>query len=146
MHTAVLSGVHRSLPLERIVYGRPAEEVIAEEAGRLGKTHVFVTTSRSLSGAYALPAKIAAALGSSYAGRFFEISAHSPRACVLAGAAAARAAGADLLVAVGGGSVVDATKAMLMCLWQDVETEAALGALIGQRSADPSRPLPDAAA
>jgi maleylacetate reductase len=146
MYTAVRSGVHRSLPLERIVYGRPAAEVIAEEAGRLGKRRVFVTTSRSLSSTDALPARIAAALGSSYAGRFFEISAHSPRACVLAGAAAARAAGADLLVAVGGGSVVDATKAMLMCLWQNVETEAALGELMGQRSADPSRPLPDAAA
>jgi hypothetical protein len=51
MNTAVLSGVHRSLPLERIVCGRPAVEVIDEEAGRLGKSHVFVTTSRSLSGA-----------------------------------------------------------------------------------------------
>src|SRR5579871_6640431 len=119
MNAAAISGVHRSLPLERIVYGRPAADVIAEEAGRLGKARVFVTTSRSLSGADALPAKIAAALGPRYAGRFYEVGAHSPRACVLAGAAAARAAGADLLVAVGGGSVVDATKAMLMCLWQD---------------------------
>lgn len=139
-------GVHRSLPLERIVHGRPAAQVVAEEAARLGKTRVFLTTSRSLARADALPAKIADALGPSYAGVFAEISAHSPRACVLAGAAAARAVGADLMVAVGGGSVVDATKAMLVCLWEGVETETALGALIGRRSPDPSRPLPNAVA
>ena len=34
----------------------------------------------------------------------------------------ARAAGADLIVAVGGGSVIDATKTILIALWQDVTT------------------------
>src|SRR5262249_17084905 len=41
-------------------------------------------------------------------------------------AAAARAARADLLVAVGGGSVIDATKATQMCLWLGLETPEAM--------------------
>jgi alcohol dehydrogenase class IV len=41
---------------------------------------------------------------------------HGPRASVLAAAAAAREAGADLIVSVGGGSVTDAAKVMTICL------------------------------
>ena len=58
-----------------------------------------------------------AALGAAHVGTFSTISSHSPREDVVAGAAAARAANADLLVAIGGGSVIDATKAMQLCLW-----------------------------
>ena len=48
---------------------------------------------------------------------FSDIAAHSPRTDVIAGANAAREARADLLVAFGGGSVIDATKLMQLCLW-----------------------------
>jgi maleylacetate reductase len=44
----------------------------------------------------------------------------------VAGANAARATRADLLVAVGGGSVIDATKAMLLCLWLGLDTPEAM--------------------
>ena len=44
----------------------------------------------------------------------------------MAGAAAARAAKADLLVAVGGGSVIDATKAMQLCLWVGLDSPEAM--------------------
>jgi maleylacetate reductase len=50
------------------------------------------------------------------------IAAHSPEEDVVGAATAARAAGADLIVAVGGGSVIDATKAMLMCLWETIDS------------------------
>jgi maleylacetate reductase len=45
---------------------------------------------------------------------------------VVAGAKAARAAKADLLVAVGGGSVIDATKAMLLCIWEGLDSPEAM--------------------
>jgi maleylacetate reductase len=45
---------------------------------------------------------------------------------VVAGANAARSARADLIVAVGGGSVIDAAKAMLLCLWLGLETPEAM--------------------
>jgi maleylacetate reductase len=62
---------------------------------------------------------------------------------VVAGASAARKAGADLLVAVGGGSVIDATKAMLLCLWEDLRTAEAMAPYLrgadNQRTANPGQ-------
>jgi maleylacetate reductase len=42
---------------------------------------------------------------------------HSPRQSVIEAANAARASKADLILAVGGGSVIDAAKVALQCLW-----------------------------
>ena len=44
----------------------------------------------------------------------------------MAGANAAREAKADLLVAVGGGSVIDATKGMQLCLWMGLDSPEAM--------------------
>ncbi|MBI2736688.1 MAG: iron-containing alcohol dehydrogenase [Rhodospirillales bacterium] len=132
-------GVHRNFLQERVVHGRPAPDVVAEEVEALGKKRVFLTTSRSLASDDAMPRRIAAALGPRFAGSFAAIPAHSPRQSVIDGAAAARAAGADLLVAVGGGSVIDATKVMLLCLWEGLDTVADLDRFRRQ-SHDPSRP------
>src|SRR5204863_59602 len=53
------------------------------------------------------------------------------RESVIAGAAAARAAKAELIVAVGGGSVVDATKTMLACLWHGIDSVDGMDAIKG---------------
>ncbi|MCB1512323.1 MAG: iron-containing alcohol dehydrogenase, partial [Hyphomicrobiaceae bacterium] len=88
---------------------------------------VFITSTQSLTKFADGPLqKIEAALGTRHAGTFTAIGAHSPREGVIAGAKAARDAGADLIVAVGGGSVIDATKAMLMCVWLGLETPEAM--------------------
>ncbi len=89
-------------------------------------------TTRSITNG-ALVARIVKSLGAKFAGKFDAISAHSPREAVLAGAAALRAARADLIVAVGGGSVIDATKAMLLALWRGATDPAGLSALAGVR-------------
>ena len=108
---------------ERIVFGQPLEEAIVAEAARYGASRVFLTSTRSLAKLENGPLQRAArALGSKHVGTHAEIASHSPREDVLAGAAKARAANADLLVAIGGGSTIDATKAMLMCLWLGLET------------------------
>lgn len=132
----MLRGTHHWPAQQRVVYGVPAAEAVADEAQRAGAMRVFLTTTRSLSGG-ALLAGIARALGARFAGKFDAIAAHSPREAVIAGAAAARAAGADLLVAVGGGSVIDATKAMLLALWRGVHTVEELSALAGTRGRAP---------
>jgi len=124
-----------------VIYGKPAADAVAEEAAALGARRVFITSNRSLSGADGLAAAVARGLGERHAGTYAGITAHSPREAVIAGAAAARAAGADLLVAVGGGSVIDATKVMLLCLWHGLATVDALDAH-RTRAGDPSRRPP----
>ena len=121
--TAVTPGRFAVQAMDQIVFGTPLEEAIVAEADRLGANRVFVTSTRSLSQLENGPLQRAVrALGSRHAGTFSRIRAHSPREDVIEGAAAARAAKADLMVAIGGGSVIDATKAMLLCLWLGLET------------------------
>ncbi len=106
---------------ERIVFGQPIASSLPAELEQIGAKRVLVTSSRSLTALKDGPLQwVERALGSRLAGRFVTIRAHSPREDVIAGAQAARDVNADLLVAVGGGSVIDATKAMLMCLWHDL--------------------------
>ena len=126
---------------ERVVLGAPAAQAVLAEAERVGARHVFVTSGASLSRLADGPLqRIEAALGGRLAGRFVGIRAHSPREDVIAAACAAREAGADLLVAVGGGSVIDATKAMLMCLWHGLSDAAALEPY-RQRTGAASKPI-----
>ena len=97
---------------ERIVFGVPAGEAVVAEAERVGAKRVFVTSTRSLAQKENGPLqRMEKALGARHVGTYSTISSHSPREDVVAGAKAAREAKADLLVAVGGGSVIDATKA-----------------------------------
>jgi maleylacetate reductase len=112
---------------ERIVFGTSADEALGAEAKRSGARRVFVTSTRSLAQLENGPLqRLERALGNLHAGTYAAIRSHSPREDVVAGARAAREAKADLIVAVGGGSVIDATKAMLLCLWLGLETPQAM--------------------
>jgi maleylacetate reductase len=114
----MLNGIHGHQDIERVVYGKPAGAAVLAEAERLGARRVFITTTKSVAQS-ALLAGIVRELGDRYAGVYAGITAHSPRACVIEGAQLARAAKADLIVSVGGGSAIDATKVMLIALWQN---------------------------
>jgi maleylacetate reductase len=126
-HAELTAGAFNVTAHERIVFGRPAGEALVAEAERTGASRVFVTSTRSLAQKEMGPLqRIEQALGSRHVGTYATIHAHSPREDVVAGAAQARAAKADLLVAVGGGSVIDATKAMLLCLWAGLDSPEAM--------------------
>jgi maleylacetate reductase len=111
----MLSGTHRFPRQDQVVYGRPAVEVLRELAAAYGASRLLVTTTASL--ADNLASRVAGELGELCVGVFSGISAHSPREGVIAGAAEARRVNADLLVALGGGSAIDATKVIQICLW-----------------------------
>jgi maleylacetate reductase len=116
----MLTGVHRYPRQEEVVYGRAAADAVTLAAESQGARCLLITTSRSLAGPEGPATTLAGALGARCVGLFAGVSAHSPREAVIAGATQARGSGCDLLVAVGGGSVIDATKVMQLCLWADL--------------------------
>jgi len=120
----MLQGTHRFPRQDQVVYGRPAAEVLKELAAAWGRRRLMITTTASL--ANGLAAQIAHDLGDLCVGVFSGTSAHSPREGVIAGAVLARRREANLLVAVGGGSAIDATKVMQLCLWADLHHVADL--------------------
>lgn len=123
----MITGAYRFPRQDTVIYGRPAAEAVSELAKRYGASRIFLMTTRSLGGPSGLAASLASDLGALCVGTFDAIASHSPRADVIAGAAAARAANADLLVALGGGSVIDATKLMQLCLWAGLTQADELG-------------------
>jgi hypothetical protein len=123
----MLSGTHRNSLQEQVIYGRPALEALTDLAKAFGAHRLMITSTASLAGPGGLAQHLAKDTGAACVGIFAGVSAHSPREGVIAGAAEARRLGADLLVAVGGGSVIDATKVMQLALWAGVENVEGLG-------------------
>ena len=136
----MLTGTVQWTAQERVIHGKPAAEAVRAEIERSGAQRVLLLTTRSLTGSR-LIREVTSALGDRCVGRFSEIHAHSPREAVIAGAALAREVEADHLLAVGGGSVTDATKTMLVALWRGVSDVDALSALAIKRGAPPLAPL-----
>jgi maleylacetate reductase len=114
--------------MEAVVFGRPAAEALGEEVSRLGAERVFLMASGTLNRSTDEITKVQQALGPRFAGIFDRMPPHTPRSAVIAAASAAREAGADLLVTIGGGSVTDGGKAVQLCLANDIRTPEALDA------------------
>jgi maleylacetate reductase len=116
------SGIFKIQAQERIVFGVSSPEAILQEAEHFGANRIFITSTKSLVALSNGPLQqIERALGDKHVGTFSAIASHSPREDVIAAANAARDARADLIVAVGGGSVIDATKIVQLCLWMDIK-------------------------
>ena len=112
--------------METVVFGRPAAEVVAEEARRREAERVFVVASGTLNRTTDEVAKVRRALGNRFAGLFDRMLPHTPRRAVIEAAAMAREAGADLIVTIGGGSVTDGAKAVQLCLANDIRSTETL--------------------
>lgn len=136
-------GAIQFTPMERVVFGTPAAAAVAAEAQRLHAARVFVVASRTLATRTDEVARIAAALGERHAGTFDGIGAHAPQENVVACANAAREAGADLVVAVGGSSIADAGKIVPLCLEHGVRTVDDLAPFRATVDAEGRRHYPD---
>jgi maleylacetate reductase len=106
----VKSGTHTFLPTARVHFGSDALQKLEEEVRPHGRA--FIITGRSLNEKTDLIRRVEALLGGRHAGTFAGIGQHTPGGTVEKAAAEAETFAADLLVAVGGGSVIDGTKAI----------------------------------
>ncbi|MGY8667235.1 iron-containing alcohol dehydrogenase [Bradyrhizobium sp. UFLA05-109] len=113
-------GSYQYPTMESVIYGKPAAEALREEAERLGAKRVYLIVSRTLNTKTDEIEKIRKALGERHAETFDGIPQHTTREAVVQIARRATEAKADLVVAVGGGSVVDAAKIVLMCMEHEI--------------------------
>ena len=108
--------------MDEVVFGRPAAEAVVAQMDRLGASRAFLMVSGTLNRETDEIEKIRNSLGARCAATFDAMPPHTPREAVIAATEQARAAGADLIVTVGGGSITDGAKAVQICLANDVRT------------------------
>jgi maleylacetate reductase len=106
--------------MDEVVFGTPAADAVVAQMDRLGATSAFLMVSGTLNRETDAIEKIRKRLGSRCVGTFDAMPPHTPRQAVIAAAAQARAANADLIVTVGGGSITDGAKAVQLCLANDI--------------------------
>jgi len=119
-----IQGIFTFLPQERVIFGKGCISQLVTETDRLGCQRAFVITGTTIATKTDVLTRVRELLGSRYAGVFYPISQHTPRTDVIAAAAAAREAKADVLVSLGGGSPVDGTKGVALCLAEGISTTA----------------------
>jgi len=127
--------IHQWPAQGRVHHGSPLADALPREVADAAR--VVLVTTRSMA-AGPLAAAAAAAIGTRLAGTFATMRAHSPVEDVLALAAVLRSAEADLVVALGGGSVIDGSKVACLAHWRGITEPAALVAAASSRGAAPA--------
>ena len=122
-------GIFRYPHMERVIYGVPFAEALAQEIDLVGARSVYVLASSTLARETDAMDQVRQVLGNRFSGLAPKIGAHTPRNDVVAAANGARAAGADLLLTIGGGSVTDAAKMVGICLGNDISEPGELDKL-----------------
>lgn len=115
--------------MDEVVFGEPAAGAVVAQLERLQKSRAFLMVSGTLGRETDEIDKIARALGSRCAAIFDAMPQHTPREAVIAAAEQARAANADLIVTIGGGSITDGAKAVQLCLANDIRTVEGIDAI-----------------
>lgn len=102
------------LPTDVVHYGEGSLDTLGAEADRLHAGQVFVVTSPSVAARTDLVEQVRALLGDRVGGVFDGVRPHVPYSCLQPGLDALRECAPDLLVSIGGGSVVDAARALAL--------------------------------
>src|SRR5450631_3268100 len=128
--------------MEEVHYGKPAAQSLAELVKEHGAERVFLMVSGTLNRETDEVETIRRALGPRCVGTFDAMPAHTPRAAVIAAAAQARVANADLIVTVGGGSITDGAKAVQLCLANNISTVEGIDTIRANRGVVPAMTAP----
>ena len=118
----------------RVHHGVALAQALPREIGEARR--VVLVMPRSLAGG-ALATRVAAVIGERLAGTFAAMRAHSPVEDVLALAALMRERQADLIVALGGGSVIDGAKVACLAVWRGITDAAGLVGAATSRGSEP---------
>ena len=128
--------------MDEVVFGRPAAEAVNAQMGRLGASRAFLMVSGTLNRDTDEIEKIRDMLGSRCVGLFDAMPPHTPREAVIAASEGARAANADLIVTVGGGSITDGAKAVQLCLANNIRSVDAIDTIRAVKGVAPPLTAP----
>jgi maleylacetate reductase len=128
--------------MDEVVFGEPAAEAVAAQMDRLQKSRAFLMVSGTLRRETDEIGKIERALGSRCAAIFDAMPQHTPREAVIAAAEQARAASADVIVTIGGGSITDGAKAVQLCLANNIRNAEGMDAIRAVKGAPPPMNAP----
>lgn len=121
---------------ERILHRTSAVQGLPDLMDWFSYRRAYIVCSRTLNTRTDVVRRLAAALGERCVGITDAVGEHSPLPNVLAGAREANARDADVIVSVGGGSVMDMCKAMQLCISEQVFDRSNLLQLQMKLSAD----------
>ena len=124
--------------MDEVVFGEAAAAALVAQMDRLSASRAFLMVSGTLNRQTDEIEKIRDALAARFAGLFDAMPQHTPREAVIAATDAARAARADLIVTVGGGSITDGAKAVQLCLANDIRTVADIDRIRAVKGAVPT--------
>src|ERR1700733_5054520 len=128
--------------MDEVVFGRPAAQAVVEQMDRLRASRAFLMVSGTLNRETDEIEKIRSSLGSRCAATFDAMPPHTPREAVIAAAEQARAANADLIVTVGGGSITAGAKAVQICLAHNARPVDDIARVRGNRGVAPPMTAP----
>jgi alcohol dehydrogenase class IV len=109
-----LHGEYVFLPQERVIFGIGSLSRLQDEVARIGAVRALIITGNTLATQTDVITGVTQALGSLHAGTFAGVRQHAPGSGVAQATEAARALDADVLIGVGGGSPIDAAKAVAL--------------------------------
>jgi maleylacetate reductase len=136
------TGVFNFLAQDRVRFGVSAAEGIAAEVALRNAKRVFVVTGRSLNRKTTAVGEAIAPVQDNVVGLFDECIEHTPRDTVIALTRRLRETNADLIVSIGGGTVIDTVKVALVCLAEGVDDVDAMSNWHTRVNADGSRHTP----
>jgi alcohol dehydrogenase class IV len=131
----------------RLYSGKDALRHLPAEVKRHRAARAFIVCGRTVSRRTPLIARIRHLLGEACAGVFDEMEKESPLPAILRARDAARTAQADLLLAVGAGSVIQATRVVAILLAEQRPVEELItqypegGAALSPKLLEPKRPI-----
>jgi maleylacetate reductase len=121
---------------ERVLHRTSADKGLPELMDWFGYRRAYIVCSRTLNTRTDVIQRLAAAVGERCVGITDAVGEHSPLSNVLAAAREANALDADVIVSVGGGSVMDMGKTMQLCISEQVFDRGSLLKLQMKMSAD----------
>jgi alcohol dehydrogenase len=104
------------LPMDVVRYGPGSLAQLPFEVERVGAKRPFVITGRSIASQSDILDRVHDLLGSALAAVFTGVQQHAPYASVQRALDGARAANADLLISIGGGSAIDTARAVALAI------------------------------